>query len=110
MAGVQTLEERKLARVEEIRKGFARLCEELAEYGRTQGGRFWVYGSAATGRVRFDSDIDILVDFDDANAAAALEFVESACARLGLRFDAQPKVWCSPAFINRIASKALILP
>jgi predicted nucleotidyltransferase len=110
MAKVQTLEERKRARVEEIRAGFARLREELADYGRGHGGKFWVYGSAATDRLRFDSDIDILADFGDADRVAALDFVESACARLGLRCDVQPRAWCSPAFIARIAANALILP
>jgi predicted nucleotidyltransferase len=76
MSKVQTLDERKQARVEEIRAGFARLREELVEYGRTHGGRFWLYGSAVTDRLRFDSYIDILVDFDDARRVAALDFVE----------------------------------
>jgi predicted nucleotidyltransferase len=110
MPDVQTLEERKRARVAEIRAGFAYLREELADYGRAHGGKFWVYGSAVTDRLRFDSDIDILVDFDDADRVAALDFVEDACARLGLKYDVQPKAWCSPAFIARIAPKALILP
>jgi predicted nucleotidyltransferase len=110
MATVQTLDERKRARVEEIRAGFVRLREELAEYGRSHGGRFWVYGSAVAGRLRFDSDIDILVDFDDANTVAALDFVEGACARLGLKCDVQPKAWCSRAFLDRIAANAVVLP
>lgn len=110
MARVQTLDQRKRARVEEIRAGFARLREQLAEYGRSHGGQFWCYGSAVTDRLRFDSDIDILVDFDAANTAAALDFAESACARLGLKFDIQPKAWCSGAFLDRIAAHAVILP
>jgi predicted nucleotidyltransferase len=110
MSNVQTLEERKRARAEEIRASFACLRDELTEYGRSHGGRFWVYGSATTDRLRFDSDIDILVDFDAASTAAALDFVEGACARLRLKFDVQPKKWCSAAFISRIAPTALILP
>ena len=69
-----------------------------------------LFGSTARGDNRPDSDIDILADFDDADRVAALDFVESACARLGLRCDVQPKAWCSPAFIARIAANALILP
>jgi predicted nucleotidyltransferase len=63
-----------------------------------------------TDRLRFDSDIDILVDFDAANTAAALDFAESACARLGLKFDIQPKAWRSVAILERIAAHTLILP
>jgi predicted nucleotidyltransferase len=110
MAAVQTLDERKRARAEEIREGVARLRDELAEYGRTHGGRFWLYGSAVTGRIRYDSDIDVLVDFDRSRMAAAFDFLETACARLRLKLDAQPKAWCTPAFIDRIAPKALVLP
>jgi predicted nucleotidyltransferase len=110
MMRVQTLDERKRVRVEEIRAGFARLREKLAEYGRAHGGRFWLYGSAVTDRLRFDSDIDILVDFDDAKRVAALDFVEDACARLNLKGDINPKAWFSQVFLARIAASALILP
>jgi predicted nucleotidyltransferase len=110
MAAVQTLDERRRARVEEIRTGFARLCDEMAGYGRTHGGKFWVYGSAVTGCLRYDSDIDVLVDFDQSQIPPAFDFLESACVRLKLKLDAQPKAWCSPAFIDRISSKALVLP
>ncbi len=115
MAEVQTLDERKRARAEEIREGVARLRDELAEYGRTHGGRFWLcrfwlYGSAVTGRIHYDSDIDILVDFDRSRIAAAFEFIETACTRLRLKLDAQPKAWCTAAFIDRISSKVLVLP
>src|SRR5215470_4399318 len=89
MMVVQTLDDRKKARAEEIRAGFSRLREELAAYGRDHGGKFWVFGSAATGRFHFDSDIDILVDFDDARLGRALDFVESACLRLRLKSDVQ---------------------
>jgi predicted nucleotidyltransferase len=110
MAAVLTLDERKRARAEEIREGLARLRDELAEYGRTHGGRFWIYGSAVTGRIHYDSDIDVLVDFDRSRMAAAFDFLETACTRLRLKLDAQPKAWCTPAFIDRIAPKALVLP
>jgi hypothetical protein len=56
MMAVQTLEDRKKARVEEIRAGFSRLREELAAYGHDNGGKFWVFGSAVTGRFHFDSE------------------------------------------------------
>jgi predicted nucleotidyltransferase len=107
---VQTLDDRKKARVEQIRAGFLRLREELAAYGRDHGGRFWVFGSAATERFHFDSDIDILVEFDDVGLGPALDFVESACLRLHLKADMQPKTWCTAAFIERIARTALVLP
>jgi predicted nucleotidyltransferase len=110
MAEVQTLADRKKARVEEIRAGFVRLREELANFGLSHQGKFWVYGSAATGKFHPHSDIDIIVDFDEAQTNQALDFVEQTCACLGLKPDVQPKCWCSDAFIERIYPKALLLP
>lgn len=110
MNSVQTLDERKRARVESIRAGFAQLQKELAEFGRTRNGKFLIYGSAVTGRFHFESDIDILVDFDEAHMSEALDFVERTCTRLGLKADVQPKAWCTPAFIERISSQMLVLP
>lgn len=110
MTIVQTLAERKSARVEEIRASLARLLPELAEYGRANGGRFLLYGSAATGRLHYDSDVDLLVDFRDGDIAAAIDFVEMTCRRLHLRADVQPKSWCKPAFLGKISSNSVVLP
>lgn len=110
MSGVITLTERKKARADEIRAGFGRLRERLAEYGRIHGGRFLVYGSSATGDFHFESDIDILVDFDPARTAAATDFVERSCAELRLKADVQPVSWCTPEFLKRISATALVLP
>ena len=110
MTRVQTLADRKKARVEEIRAGFAQLREDLASFGFSHHGKFWIYGSAATGQFHLDSDIDIIVDFDDDQISLALDFVERACHRLGLKPDVQPKAWCTDAFVQKIYPKALLLP
>ena len=95
MGSVQTLAQRKQARVEEIRAGVASLREALAAYGRAHGGRFLIYGSAVTGRLHDDSDVD---------------FVEETCARLNLPADVQPKTWCKEAFLERIMPQAQVVP
>ena len=110
MTRVQTLEERKRARVEEILAGLDVLRKKLTEYGRAHGGKFMMFGSAVNGRLHYDSDVDILVDFDDAGVGAALDFVERTCAALKLRADVQPKSWCKDDFIARIAPGSLVLP
>jgi predicted nucleotidyltransferase len=109
MTRVQTLAERKRARVEEIRAGLDVLRKKLAEYGQVHGGKFIMFGSAITGRLHFDSDVDILADFDDADVGAALDFVETECARLELIADVQPKAWCKKEFIARIAPGSLVI-
>ena len=110
MASILTLEERKRDRADEIRAGFALLREALAEYGRIHGGRFLVYGSAATGQFHYESDIDVLADFGEAELADALRYVEKTCAGLRLRADVQPLAWCTPEFIERVSRSALALP
>jgi predicted nucleotidyltransferase len=110
MTRVLTLADRKKARIEEMRAAFGCLREDLAEFGRVRGGKFWIYGSAVSGAFHPASDIDIITDFDDALTSDAMDFVEKACARLGLKCDAQPRTWCSIAFFERIACKALLLP
>jgi predicted nucleotidyltransferase len=110
MTEVQTLADRKKARVEEIRAGFARLREELTIFGLSHRGKFWVYGSAATGEFHPDSDIDIIADFDDTQIIHALDFVEETCGRLGLKPDVLRKSWCTGAFLEKIYPKALLLP
>jgi predicted nucleotidyltransferase len=106
---IVTLTERKEARVAQIRSGIERLRAELADYARHKGGEFWLYGSAASGEVHYDSDVDILVDFAPDVLAAAVVFAEDACTRHGLRPDVKPKSWCTDAFILRIAAKAVVL-
>ena len=110
MTRVQTLADRKKARAEEIRAGFAQLREDLARFGLSHHGKFWIYGSATTGQFHFDSDIDIIVDFDDEQLGRAMDFAEQACRRLSLKPDVQPKAWCTDAFFERIFPKALLLP
>jgi predicted nucleotidyltransferase len=106
---IVTLTERKEARVAQIRSGLERLRPELAGYARHNGGEFWLYGSAASGDLHYDSDVDILVDFAPDVLAAAVVFAEDACARHGLKPDVKPKSWCTDAFIVRIAPKTLVL-
>ena len=67
------------------------LRKALAAYGRAHGGRFLIYGSAITGRLHYDSDVDLLMDFPARATSAAVDFVEETCARLKLRVDVQPK-------------------
>jgi predicted nucleotidyltransferase len=110
MSLVQTLDQRKNARIEAIRIGFAALRERLAAYGRAHGGAFIVYGSAVSGKLHIESDIDVLVDFPAERMAAALSFVEATCADLDLKADVQPRSWCTTEFIDRIQPTALVLP
>ncbi len=104
-----TLTEQKRAHVAAMRQGFATLCEALRSYARARGGRFIVFGSAAEDRLRFDSDIDILVDFPETSTSEARRFAEGECRRLGLTPDVRPALYCKPEFVARVLKDGLVL-
>ena len=75
----------------------------------SMGAGFWLYGSGARGQLRFDSDIDLLLDFTEDMISAAWRFAEDACAQLGLEPDIRPLAWCKPQFLNHIRSQLVEL-
>ncbi len=107
--GYLTLAQRKEAKVAAIRGAIEDLRGDLAAYARAHGGRFLLYGSAASGDLRHDSDVDLLVDFPEAAASDAWRFAEEACWRLGLEPDIRPLAWCRPGFVERIRPQAVAL-
>lgn len=107
---IVTLAERKAQGASRLRENFGTLYFELATYGAAHSGRFWIYGSAARGELRWDSDIDILAEFPEAAASEAVDFAEAAGARLELEIDAQPLFWCKPAFLEKIKPTVRFAP
>lgn len=101
-----TLESRKAEAVASISRGISALREDLAVFAKRMGGKFLMYGSAARGDYRFDSDVDIIVDFPSAKESDAWRFAEEACRRHGLVPDVRPRRYCEKKFIDRIASDA----
>ena len=87
------------------------LRAELAGVAAALGGRFLLYGSAARGALRFDSDIDLLLDFpDDAATSAAWGAAETACSRLDLACGIRPVSLCGAAFIAHVMPGAQPIP
>ncbi len=106
MAGIDrvvTLAERKAAAIDRKCAALDALREVLADYVRAHGGRFLLFGSAARGTIRRDSDVDILTDFSEPETAAAWNFAERACWDRGLDPDVMPKAWCKADFLAHIA-------
>ncbi|MCQ0989081.1 nucleotidyltransferase family protein [Jiella marina] len=86
----------------ERRKDAARkLIEQLRRYALEHSGRFHVFGSAATGMVRHDSDFDVLVDFPPEAEHDAFTFVEELCGTLRLPLDALSSRTMSERFMRR---------
>lgn len=81
----------------------------LADYARTRGGRYLLFGSAARGAMKFDSDVDILLDFPGDAFSGARGFAEQACWDHGLEPDLLPYGGCKPAFLAHIEPDVRVL-
>ncbi|MBN8927064.1 MAG: hypothetical protein BGO51_09885 [Rhodospirillales bacterium 69-11] len=106
---IVTLAERKAKEADRRRRAVADLRGVLADYARREGGRFLLFGSAARGTMRYDSDVDILVDFPDERERAAWRFAEQACWDRDLDVDIMPYGWCKPDFLAHVAPDLQVL-
>jgi predicted nucleotidyltransferase len=109
MDRIVTLTERKAAEAERRRQAVESLRMVLAGYARTHGGRFLLFGSAARGTMRYDSDVDILVDFPPDALDAAWSFAEHACWERHLDPDITPFTSCRGRFRERITPDLQVL-
>jgi predicted nucleotidyltransferase len=99
----------KAAAVSSLASGIVALKEDLRLYATAHGGSFWIYGSVARGDFRFNSDVDILVDFPEEQVSDAWRFAEDACYRHGLVPDVSPKTYCSIRFLERVMKGAVAI-
>lgn len=108
---VWTLAERRAAEVAAKVAAVDELRRTLGERAREIGGRYVLYGSAARGELRWNSDVDLLLDFPDGDATtAAWDFAEDECARLGLDCDIRSIVMCEQRFLDHVLPEAKSLP
>ena len=104
-----TIKDRKRREAERRAGAVEAICVELAAFAREQGGRFVLYGSAAKGTMRYDSDIDLVIDVPSDVEAKAWRLAERLAAGLGLEADIQPLTWCDPGFVLKILPGARII-
>jgi predicted nucleotidyltransferase len=109
MDRVVTLAERKAAEAARRQRAVADLRCALDAYARAHGGRFLLFGSAAHGPMRYDSDVDILVEFPPDGQAAAWNFAERACWDRHLEPDVMASAWCEEDFLALVRPKAVVL-
>ncbi len=108
---VRTLAERKIAAVAAKAAAVDELLRLLENRAWETGGRYILYGSAARGELRPDSDVDLLLDFSGNDATAlAWSFAEDECARLGLDCDIRPIAMCDQRFLDHVMPGARSLP
>jgi hypothetical protein len=60
--------------------------------------------------MKFDSDLDVVVDFPADREAEALEFVEDICRKQGLPSDVHLKSEASGRFLDRIRGHMVQIP
>lgn len=105
----KTIEARK--RDESVRRNALAdvLSDRLGPYAREKGGRYILYGSLARREARFDSDVDLLLDFPPEAEGEAWRQAECLCAELGIEHDIKPVGWCDPQFVAKIMPRARIV-
>ena len=101
---VVTVAERKRRSAEKLNAAAQAVMAELLAYARAKsgGGRFIVFGSAASGTMRRDSDFDVIVDFPSGDETAAWQAVEVSCARHGIKPDVLPASMTKRSFIDSV--------
>jgi predicted nucleotidyltransferase len=109
MDGIITVAERKAAEATRRQRAVAQLRRALDGYARAHGGRFLLFGSAARGQMRYDSDVDILVEFPPDRQAAAWNFADRACWGQRLDPDVMASAWCTDEFLALVRSDAEVL-
>ena len=107
--GIVTLTERKAREAEWRKLAVAELRDVLAAYAREHGGRYLLFGSAARGEMRYNSDVDILVDFPCEVLDEAWSFAERACWDRELDPDITSFTWCKQQFLARITPDLQVL-
>ena len=109
MDRIVTLTERKADEATRRQRAVADLRRALDAYASAHGGRFLLFGSAARGQMRYDSDVDILVEFPPDRQAAAWNFAERACWDRRLDPDVMASAWCTDEFLALVRSGADVL-
>jgi predicted nucleotidyltransferase len=103
MSAVVTVSERKARETERLRNAAADVLAELTGYAAAHHGRYLVFGSVAAGAIRPDSDFDVVVDFPEEAERAAIDEVETVCAKYGISADVHSIRTAGPNFLKRIS-------
>ena len=106
---ITTLSERKAAEAARRKRAADSVVRELAKYVRKHAGRFIIFGSYTADAMRFDSDLDVLIDFPADRTADAWRFVEDACATLAVPLDVHDARTMKAGFVERVQAKGLVL-
>jgi predicted nucleotidyltransferase len=103
---IVTLQERKTREAARRAEAAERIALRLQTYACENDGRYVLFGSAARGEMKFDSDIDVLVDFPEDQMRDAMNAAEDFCEAEGLPYDVLPFETRSRSFLDRVLPTA----
>ena len=106
---ITTLSERKAAEAARRRRVAGEAVRQLRDYARAHGGAFVVFGSFASDTMRFDSDLDVMVDFPVESSAAAWLRAEAVCEKLAIPVDLHDARTTKPSFADRVRRTGLVV-
>jgi predicted nucleotidyltransferase len=107
---VLTLPERKRREAERRTRAAAAICDALADFGRREGGRFLVFGSAAAGTLHARSDLDVIVDVPREGESRAQAFVEDLAQVHGMPLDLHVLGSLTAGFLEIVGPGMRVLP
>jgi predicted nucleotidyltransferase len=109
LAAIVTLEERKAREADRLRKSALAAMDDLRRFASEQGGRFLIFGSAAKGNLKYDSDFDVLIDFPLEREASAWDWTEEVCRTHRLKADIHSVASAAATFVERVRREAIVL-
>ncbi|KQT52683.1 hypothetical protein ASG43_19725 [Aureimonas sp. Leaf454] len=108
-AEVTTLARRKSSEAHRRKAAADAAVRDLHDHARERGGRFVLFGSYVDGVMRFDSDLDVLVDFPADRAVEAWIFAEDVARRHAIPIDLHDASTSRAAFVDRVRQKGRLL-
>ncbi len=106
---IVTVAERKSEEAARRSAAVDAVVAELRDHARRLGGRYILHGSAARGAMRYDSDVDLILDFPSATEGEAWRLAETACDRHRLPCDILPLAMIEGRFRSRIEVEGTVV-
>lgn len=107
---VTTLTERKASEAARRQRAADAVVDALAAFAKGEHGTFTVFGSYVTKTMRFDSDLDVLIEFPMERTSEAWNFVEEICVLHQIPADIHDARTMTAPFLERVRAKGLAVP
>ena len=106
---IVTVSERKALETSRRVHAAEAVVEAMETYARAQGGRFIVFGSFVDRRMKYGSDLDVMIEFDASNRGSAWEFLEALASRFDLPVGLFDRATTKDSFVQRVETTGLVL-